>query len=153
MKRQPAKKRFAVGADVRVVMPGVNGVVIQTSDEIAAMGEYWHLIKTKHGERKEPGCNLELIPKPIGGEAAPQNVVSPAQLVEYFRSLERALDEHKSKGTPAGDPVYQNIYEQLAGDLALLGVGKDQLADVASDCGHGSTLSRLERLRKKPIGF
>ncbi|HYW39699.1 MAG TPA: TIR domain-containing protein [Terriglobales bacterium] len=69
MKRQPAKKRFAVGAAVRVLMPGVNGVVIQTGDEIAAMGEYWHIIRTKHGECNEPGSNLELIPKPIGGES------------------------------------------------------------------------------------
>ena len=68
MKRQPTKKRFAVGAAVRVLMPGVNGVVMQTGDEITAMGEYWHVIRTAHGERKEPGSNLELIPKPIGGE-------------------------------------------------------------------------------------
>ena len=58
------KKRFAVGAEVRVIMPGVNGVVIQADDEPRAMGEYWHKIKTERGERKDPGSNLQLIPKP-----------------------------------------------------------------------------------------
>jgi heat shock protein HspQ len=58
------KKRFAVGAEVRVTMPGVNGVVVQADDAPRALGEYWHTIKTEHGERKEPGSNLELIPKP-----------------------------------------------------------------------------------------
>ncbi|HVB33725.1 MAG TPA: hypothetical protein VNJ52_05045 [Patescibacteria group bacterium] len=57
------KKRFAVGAKVRVKMPGVNGIVKTVSDEIGALGEYWHTIETEHGERQEPGSNLELIPK------------------------------------------------------------------------------------------
>jgi hypothetical protein len=57
------KKRFAVDAEVRVTMPGVNGVVTQLDDEPTVLGEYWHTIKTKHGERREPGCNLQLIPK------------------------------------------------------------------------------------------
>jgi predicted nucleotide-binding protein len=30
------------------------------------MGEYWHRIRTKFGERREPGSNLELIPSPVG---------------------------------------------------------------------------------------
>ena len=117
------------------------------------MGEYWHRIKTERGERRDPGSNLELIPKPIGGEAAPTNTVTKSQLVEYFRNLEKALDEHKQKGTPSGDPVYQKIYEQLTGDLAAIGIGQDQIEALAAQCGHGSTLARLDKLRKKPIGF
>jgi hypothetical protein len=58
------KKRFAVGAEVRVIRPGMNGVVVQADDKPGASGEYWHRIKTEHGERNDPGCNLELIPKP-----------------------------------------------------------------------------------------
>jgi heat shock protein HspQ len=59
------KKRFAVGAEVRVIMPGVNGVVTHMDDAPAAMGEYWHVVNTEHGECREPGCNMELLPKPL----------------------------------------------------------------------------------------
>jgi hypothetical protein len=59
------KKRFAVGARVRVKMPGVIGVVTQLDDKPTALGEYWHTIQTEHGERREPGCNLELAPRPM----------------------------------------------------------------------------------------
>jgi hypothetical protein len=58
-------KRFAVGAKVRVRNPGLDGIVIQMDDERTSLSEYWHTIQTKYGERKEPGCNLELIPEPI----------------------------------------------------------------------------------------
>jgi hypothetical protein len=60
-----SKKRLAVGAEVRVIMPGVNGVVTHMDDAISAIGEYWHVVQTEHGERREPGCNLELLPKPL----------------------------------------------------------------------------------------
>lgn len=151
--KQPARKRFAVGAKVRVITPGVNGVVIQADDEPAAMGEYWHRIKTERGERRDPGSNLELIPTPIGGESVPTNTITQGQLVEYFRSLEKVLDEHKQRGTPSGDPVYQRIYEQLTGDLAAIGIGQGQIEGLAAQCGHGTTLARLEKLRKRPLGF
>jgi hypothetical protein len=90
MKREPAKKRFAVGAHVRIKMPGVNGVVTQGDDVPAAMGEYWHRVETEHGERREPGCNLELVPTPVGGES-PANLVTRAQPVEpaYMKSPNR----------------------------------------------------------------
>ncbi len=57
------KKRFAVGAKVRVKNPGVNGVVTQLDDNPTALGEYWHTIQTEHGELREPGSNVELVPK------------------------------------------------------------------------------------------
>jgi hypothetical protein len=38
------------------------------------------------------------------------------------------------------------IHEQLAGDLALHGAGRDELAKVAANCGHLSTYKRLEQL-------
>jgi hypothetical protein len=41
------------------------------------------------------------------------------QYVEYFRTLEKALDQHKQKGTPSGDPVYQRVYEALAEDRGI----------------------------------
>jgi hypothetical protein len=58
------KKRFAIGARVRVKNPGVSGVVSALDDAPSSLGEYWHTIQTEHGERREPGCNLELVPKP-----------------------------------------------------------------------------------------
>jgi hypothetical protein len=59
-------KRFAVGTPVRVVLPGIDGVVTQVDEERTVMCEYWHTVQTKFGERKEPGSILELIPPPIG---------------------------------------------------------------------------------------
>ena len=62
--RTKGKQRFAVRAEVLVKMPGVTGTVVQVDDEPTSLGEYWHLVRTEHGERKEPGCNLELVPRP-----------------------------------------------------------------------------------------
>jgi hypothetical protein len=43
---------------------GVVGVITQADDEPTVLWEYWHTIKTDHRERREPGCNLELVPRP-----------------------------------------------------------------------------------------
>ncbi len=60
-----APKQFAVGTKVRVRNPGVDGIVTEMGTERAALSEYWHKIDTSNGVRREPGCNLELIPEPI----------------------------------------------------------------------------------------
>ena len=73
------------------------------------------------------------------------------ELVEYFRSLELALNEHKEKGTPKGDPTCSRIYTQLARDLGQVGIGRDGIREAAKSCDHISTFERLEQLRKKPI--
>jgi hypothetical protein len=65
MAKSKDKKRFAVGARVLVKMPGVAGVVTQLDDEPTVLWEYWHTIETDHGDRREPGCNLELVPRPL----------------------------------------------------------------------------------------
>ena len=59
------KKRFAVGAEVRVIMPGVTGIVVKFDHEPTVLGEYWHTVKTESGERREPGSNIELIPEAL----------------------------------------------------------------------------------------
>lgn len=64
MKSVP-KKRFAVGAEVRVVLPGESGVVMELDHEPTVLGEYWHTVKTQSGQRREPGSNLELVPKAL----------------------------------------------------------------------------------------
>jgi len=40
---------------------------MQMDDERTVMSEYWHTVTTNYGERREPGCNLEFIPEPLGG--------------------------------------------------------------------------------------
>jgi hypothetical protein len=63
--KSSVKKRFAIGANVRVIMPGETGFVVRLDDEPTVFGEYWHVVRTKRGERREPGSNLELIPEAI----------------------------------------------------------------------------------------
>ena len=73
------------------------------------------------------------------------------EVVGYFRSLELALNVHKEKGTPKGDPTYSRMYTQLARDLAHLGIGRDEIPEAAKSCGHISTFEHLEQLMKKPV--
>jgi hypothetical protein len=73
-------------------------------------------------------------------------------VLEYFRSLELALNEQKKKGTPKGDPTYSRIYTQLARDIASVGIARDELPEAAKSCGHISTFERLEQLMNKPVG-
>ncbi len=72
-------------------------------------------------------------------------------LLDTFRSLDAALDEHKAKGTKPRDPVYALIFEQLAEDVALTGFGRDDVALVAYHVGQLSTYKRLESLMPKQL--
>ena len=72
-------------------------------------------------------------------------------LLDTFRSLDAALDEHKAKGTKPGDPVYARIFEQLAEDVALAGFGRDDAAQAAYQVGQLSTYKRLESLMPKQL--
>jgi hypothetical protein len=58
------------------------------------------------------------------------------QFLEYLQSLDDALNEHKQKGTVVGDPVYLRIFDQLAGDLRTIGIGRDQIPAYAQEYGH-----------------
>jgi len=95
------RQRFAVGACVRVKNPGVNGVVTQLDSSPTVMGEYWHTIRTEHGERREPGCNIELVPAPLtnaGPRKAPNPMVDellllPEQAIPMLHAqLEEAVE-------------------------------------------------------------
>jgi hypothetical protein len=77
---------------------------------------------------------------------------SRVHLLDTFRSLDAALDEHKAKGTKPGDPVYSEIFEQLAEDVALTGFGRDDIAQVAYQVGQLSTHNRLRGLMPKQLG-
>jgi pyrimidine deaminase RibD-like protein len=117
--RKEKQKRFAVGAKVRVRMPGVNGVVTELDDEPTALGEYWHTIHTEHGEYREPGCNLELIPSPIGmkeAEHAPQPVlasvesgVQAAHNETDDRVFERIAIDEARKSVPEDERVHPRV--------------------------------------------
>lgn len=85
------KKRFAVGAKVRVKMPGVNGVVTEGDEEPTSLGEYWHTIQTEYGERKEPGCNLELVPRPATNPEAGPTPMRKAQAEQKLLLPEQAI--------------------------------------------------------------
>jgi hypothetical protein len=61
------KKRFALGATVIIKNPGLVGTITTLDDGPTSMGEYWHTIRTAHGQQREPGCNLELVPNPKCG--------------------------------------------------------------------------------------
>jgi len=74
-------KRFAVGTNVRVCTPGLDGVVTHMGETRGSLGEYWHVVQTTNGERREPGCNLELIPEPITHANKPHSVVNYIQNV------------------------------------------------------------------------
>jgi pyrimidine deaminase RibD-like protein len=119
MKRQPAKKRFAVGAHVRVIMPGVNGVVTFAADSPAAMGEYWHTVKTQRGERRDPGCNLELIPRPIGGEPTPTNVPSVS---DNYQFAKLAVEEARKSVAEADGKPHPKVGAVVVKDGQLLSV-------------------------------
>ena len=72
-------------------------------------------------------------------------------VVEYFKSLELALNEQEKKGTPKGDPTYSRIYTQLSRDISQIGISRDELPEAAKICGHLNTFERLEFLMKKPV--
>ena len=62
--------------------------------------------------------------------------------MEYFQSLDDALNEHKKKGSKIGDPVYLKIFDQLAGDLRTIGIGRDEIPAYAQEYGQLSTYKR-----------
>ncbi len=84
------RRRFAVNAEVRVTNPGINATVTQVDEEPTVLGEYWHTVKTGHGERREPGCNIELVPKPELGHSG-MKVAELSSRVEKFR---KELNDH-----------------------------------------------------------
>ena len=72
-------------------------------------------------------------------------------LLDQFRSLDAALDEHEAKGTKRGDPVYEQIFKQLADDVAQAGVGVDRIDLAAYAVGQISTYNRLRSLMPKQL--
>lgn len=121
------KKRFAVGAEVRIKMPGVNGVVTQFDTTPTVMGEYWHTVRTVHGDRREPGSNLELVPVPATNvrpkePSTPMNdpkLLAPDQALSLLRTqLAEAVEDlrHDDPAVDAWERVSLTIVERTFGE-------------------------------------
>ena len=121
------KKRFAVGAEVRIIMPGVNGVVTQFDSTPTVMGEYWHIVHTEYGDRKEPGSNLELVPVPVTNarpkeapvtETTPK-LLPPDQALSLLRTqLEQTVEHlrHDDPDVDAWERVTLAVVERTFGE-------------------------------------
>jgi hypothetical protein len=73
-------------------------------------------------------------------------------LLDDFRSLDDALDEHPGERARPGDPVYGKIFDQLAADVTIAGFGRDDIGQVAFQVGQSSTFNRLRSLMAKQLG-
>ena len=135
------RKRFAIGAQVRVKNPGVNGVVIELDDKPTALGEYWHKIMTEHGERKEPGCNLQLVPVPITNPAGGKDMPSQQDRQRLLREIEEIQQSMPPRATIRHDtPENHNWFGRVSAgiekwDPAKSGLVKECL-DVFFSNGH-----------------
>lgn len=129
-------KRFAVGSKVRVRNPGIDGVVTQMDDERAVMSEYWHTVSTKYGEKREPGCNLEFIPEPLGG---PRN--RTGKLVEniHFHGPNARMNIDSIDQSTNAVMVQQ---EQLFVDL------RENAATITDQCARDAILARIDEMEK-----
>ena len=129
--RLSPKQRFAVGANIRVKTPGINGVVTQLDDAPAVMGEYWHTIKTEHGERREPGSNLELIPTLLTYER--RDVV--AQNIHFYGDNSRLnLNSTDNSVNVASTSVFTQLRETAH--------------SIADGAARDNVLARIEELEK-----
>ena len=121
------RKRFAVGANVRVIMPGVNGSITQLDASPTIMGEYWHTVLAEHGERREPGSNIELIPAaatnvelnalPIS--VANEQLLLPEQAIPLLSTQEQESVEtlrHDDSDVDGWKRIAQKIVERTFGE-------------------------------------
>ncbi len=123
----PPKKRFAVGAEVRVKLPGVNGTITQLDATPTVMGEYWHIVHTVHGDRREPGSNLELVPSPMTNAkpkeyqsaVADEKLLASEQAISLLRTqLQQAVESlrHDDPEVDAWERVTLKIVERSFGE-------------------------------------
>ncbi len=129
-------KRFAVGAAVRIKRPGIDGIVMQVADERTTMSEYWHKVETKYGQTNEPGCNLELIPQPIGG---PKRETGKLADNIHFHGPNARLNVHSTVNSRnavsmSNDRVYVELRE------------REQAKAIADDQRRADILARINAL-------
>lgn len=129
-------KRFAVGVFVRVRMPGVDGIVTELDDERSALSEYWHTIKTESGERREPGCNLELI-EPAITHASPA-VMKIAENITFHG--------HNSRITVNGNDNSSNTV--LTDTDELFEKLREKAALIENDEGRAIIIARIDEMQR-----
>src|SRR5271163_2417497 len=134
-KRTP-QKRFAIGARVMIINPGIIGEVIQADDEPTVLWEYWHKVKTEFGEDKQPGSNLELIPTPMTNERA--NELRLAHNVYLQGPNARINLGSVDNSTNMASESYESLFVQM----------KQQAASIADDTERQNVLTRLDELEK-----
>ena len=132
-----AKRRFAVGASVLVKNPGVKGVVIQIDDEPTVMWEYWHTIKTEDGERKEPGCNLELVPRPIS-DSEPERSAELAQNIHFHGDNARLNVNSTDNSTNIASIANEQLFVQM----------QDTARSISNETERNEIVARLHELEK-----
>ncbi|MGA8026646.1 MAG: hypothetical protein WB992_05830 [Bryobacteraceae bacterium] len=138
-----SSKRFAVGVSVRVRVPGVDGVVTQLDGERSALSEYWHTIKTENGERREPGCNLELIESLIT-HTSPR-VGKIAETINFQGPNSRITVNGNDNSSNAVSTSTYQLFEELREKAAL----------IANDQDRAMILTRIDELERtrSPNGF
>ncbi len=130
----PSKQRYAVGAQVLVKMPGVVGTVVQVDDVPTVFGEYWHTIRTEHGDRREPGSNLELVPKAktnledgVARSAKPQPKGPDWPTEQTLRVLKQQFEKLQAlKGRNCAEADQdETIWQQTTQAALIHGFGED----------------------------
>ena len=107
-------------------LPGVNGTVTQLDTLPTVLGEYWHTVFTEQGERKEPGSNLELIPRSANAgpkeppkEMADHQLMPPDQATSLLKArLEIAVEDlrYDDPKVDAWKRVTKKIVERTFGE-------------------------------------
>ena len=101
-----------MGANVMVVMPGVVGIVTQVDDEPTVLWEYWHTIKTEHGERREPDSNLELVPTLISDVPPSQSSQNIHLHGDHSRVNVNSIDNSTNVTSESNTVLFARMREQ-----------------------------------------
>jgi hypothetical protein len=127
-------KRFAIGTPVRVVLPGVDGVVIQVDEERTVLSEYWHTVQTKSGERREPGSILELIAPPVGVPTAVSGKL--AENIHFHGPNARLNVDSIDNSTNTVSMSKDRVFVEL----------REQAKSIADEAAQTDILARIDAL-------
>lgn len=106
-------------------MPGVTGVVTQLDEKPSILGEYQHTVRTDHGDRRELGSNLELIPTPkknkVSQGPTETHIGNAANIEDYDRKFARlAIDEARKSVSEEDDRVHPKVGAVVVKDGQVL---------------------------------
>ena len=102
------KKRFAKGARVVVGMSRQIGTVLHVDDVPSVMGEYVHVVRTKNGELKAVGCDIELVPAAETNVELTRPTASPEAQDDHNRFMRMAIEEAR-KSVPEDGRVHPKV--------------------------------------------